>query len=84
MPSDYSSPIQKTAPAKCVPNATPLAPGGRREAVASATLRSMSRHQPGIFAEDSSHHIFLGYSRPVSGSYFYAPPPETLRVCLDG
>ena len=26
----------------------------------------------------------LGYSRPVSGSYFYAPPIDTLLACLDG
>ena len=35
-------------------------------------------------AEDGRRDRLLGYSRPVSGSYFYAPPLETLRVCLDG
>ena len=35
-------------------------------------------------SDDGRRDRLLGYSRPVSGSYFYAPPPETLRVCLDG
>lgn len=62
MPGDYSSPIPKTAPAKRAPNRHRLPPAGRREPVASATLCSMSRHQPGIFADGSSHHIFLEFT----------------------
>ena len=33
---------------------------------------------------DGRRDRLLGYSRPVSGSYFYAPPLDTLRVCLGG
>lgn len=35
-------------------------------------------------SDDGRRDRLLGYTRPVSGSYFYAPPPETLRVCLVG
>lgn len=35
-------------------------------------------------SDDGRRDRLLGYSRPVSGSYFYASPPETLRVGLDG
>ena len=33
---------------------------------------------------DGRHDRLLRYSRPVSGSFFYAPPVDTLRVCLSG
>ncbi len=33
---------------------------------------------------DGRRDRLLGYSRPVSGSYFYAPPLDSLRACLDG
>ena len=33
---------------------------------------------------DGRRDRLLGFSRPVSGSYFYAPPLDTLRTCLGG
>ena len=33
---------------------------------------------------DGRRDRLLGFSRPVSGSYFYAPPVDRLRECLDG
>jgi putative iron-dependent peroxidase len=35
-------------------------------------------------SDDGRRDRLLSYTRPVSGSYFYAPPLDTLRVCLDG
>ena len=35
-------------------------------------------------SDDARRDRLLGYSRPVSGSYFYAPPFDALRACLDG
>ena len=32
---------------------------------------------------DGRHDRLLGYSRPVSGSFFYAPPTDALRACLE-
>lgn len=39
-------------------------PDDRAKRPSSATLCSMNRHQPGIFADDSSHHIFLEFAAP--------------------
>ena len=35
-------------------------------------------------AGDGRRDRLLGYSRPVSGSYFFAPPLGMLRACLGG
>ena len=37
---------------------------GHRESVSSATIWTMNGQQSGIFAEDSSHHIFLEFTVP--------------------
>ena len=35
-------------------------------------------------AEDRRHDRLLGYSRPISGSFYYAPPAEALAEAFDG